>query len=67
MTRAAGDDHSEVLVSEVTVLNATCALYRLAFSRRRADDADIGRLTVTYLVTDGSAGRRISALALHSP
>jgi hypothetical protein len=65
--RAAGYDHSDVLASEVTVLNASSALYRGAFSRRRADGSEISRLTVTYLVTDGSVGRRISALALHSP
>ena len=65
--RAADYDHSDVLSSEVTVVNATSALYRGAFSRRRADGTEINRLTVTYLVTDGSAGRRISALALHSP
>ena len=65
--RAADYDHSDVLGSEVTVLNATSALYRGAFSRRRADGAEISRLEVTYLVTDGSIGRRISALALHSP
>jgi hypothetical protein len=65
--RAADYDHSDVLTSDVTVLNATSALYRGAFSRRRADGTEINRLTVTYLVTDGSAGRRISALALHSP
>lgn len=65
--RAADYHHSDVLRSEVTVLNATSALYRGAFSRRRADGSQISQLTVTYLVTDGSAGRRISALALHTP
>lgn len=65
--RAADYDHSDVLSSDVTVLNTTSALYRGAFSRRSADGTEINRLTVTYLVTDGSAGRRISALALHSP
>jgi hypothetical protein len=65
--RAADYHHSDVLSSEVTVLNATSALYRGAFSRRRADGSQISQLTVTYLVTDGSAGRRISALALHTP
>jgi hypothetical protein len=64
--RAADYDHSDVLGSDVTVLNATSALYRGTFSRRRADGTEINRLTVTYLVTDGSAGRRISALALHT-
>ena len=65
--RAADYHQSDVLSSEVTVLNATSAFYRGAFSRRRADGSQISQLTVTYLVTDGSAGRRISALALHTP
>lgn len=65
--RAAAYDHSDILGSEVTVLNATSALYRQAFSRRRADGDEISRFTATYLVTDGSTGRRISALVLHSP
>ena len=64
---AADYHHSDALSSEVTVLNATSALYRGAFSRRRVDGSQISQLTVTYLVTDGSAGRRISALALHTP
>ena len=64
---AANYDHSKVLSSDITVLNATSAIYRGAFSRRRADGTEISQLTVTYLVTDGSVGRRISALALHTP
>jgi len=64
--RAAGYDHSEILDFEVTVLNARSALYRGSFSRRRRG-GEIGRLTATYLVTDGSIGRRISALAVHGP
>jgi hypothetical protein len=65
--RTADYDHSDILSSEVTVLNATSALYRGAFSRRRADGSEISQLTVSYLITDGSVGRRISALALHTP
>jgi hypothetical protein len=65
--RAADYDRSEVLSSKITVLNTTSALYRGAFSRRRGDGGEINRLTVTYLVTDGPVGRRISALAVHSP
>jgi hypothetical protein len=65
--RAANYDHSEVLDSEVTVLNATSAIYRGHFSRMRSDGLEISRLTVSYLVTDGPAGRRISTLAVHSP
>jgi uncharacterized NTF2-like protein DUF6841 len=64
--RAADYNHSDVLGFEVTVLNATSALYKGEFSRRRADGNEIGRLTVTYLLTDGSVGRRIAALVLHS-
>jgi hypothetical protein len=65
--RAADYDHSEVLSLEVTVLNATSALYRGSFSRQRRDGGEISRLTATYLVTDGPVGRRIAALAVHSP
>ncbi|HTU08466.1 MAG TPA: hypothetical protein VMG13_23165 [Trebonia sp.] len=63
--RAAAYDRSEILHSEVTVLNAASALYRGTFSRQRGDGSEISRLTMTYLVTDGSAGRRISAFAVH--
>ena len=65
--RAAAYDRSEILGSEVTVLNATSALYRGTFSRQRSDGGEISRLIATYLVTDGAAGRRISVLAIHSP
>jgi len=65
--RAAGYHHSEILDSEVAVLNATSALYRGTFSRQTSDGGEIGRLTATYLVTDGAAGRRIAVLAVHSP
>jgi hypothetical protein len=64
--RASAYDHSEIIASEVTVLNAKSALYRGTFSRRRKDGSEINRLTGTYLVTDGAAGRRISLLAVHS-
>jgi hypothetical protein len=63
--RAAAYDRSETLESEVTVLNSTSALYRGTFSRQRSDGSEIGRLTLTYLVTDGPVGRRISAFAVH--
>src|SRR5215470_3727367 len=65
--RAAGYARSEILHSEVTVLNATSALYRGIFSHHRSDGGEIRRLTATYLVTDGAASRRISVLAVHSP
>jgi hypothetical protein len=65
--RAADFDHSDVVDSEVTVLNSTSTLYRATFSRQRRDGGEIGRFTATYLVTDGAEGRRISVLAVHSP
>jgi hypothetical protein len=65
--RAANFDHSDVVDSDITVLNATSALYRATFSRQRSDGGEIGRFTATYLVTDGAEGRRISVLAVHSP
>jgi len=64
--RAAGYARTEILGSDVTVVNSTSALYRGTFSRQRGDGGEIGRLTATYLVTDGAAGRRISVLAVHS-
>lgn len=65
--RAASYDHSDVLDSDVSVLNATSAIYRGEFSRVRGDGVEISRLKVSYLVTDGPVGRRISVLAVHSP
>lgn len=64
--RAASYARSEILGSEVTVLNSTSALYRGTISRQRSDGSEINRLTATYLVTDGATGRRISVLAVHS-
>jgi hypothetical protein len=65
--RAAGYHRSEVLGSEITVVNSTSALYRGMYAYHRSDGSEISRVTVTYLVTDGAAGRRISALAVHGP
>jgi hypothetical protein len=58
--RADGYARTEILGSEVTVLNSTSALYRGTFSRQRSDGGEIGRLTATYLVADGAAGRRVT-------
>jgi hypothetical protein len=65
--RAASYDRTETIDSEVTTLNTTSVLYRADFARRRADGAEIGRLGVTYLITNGPVGLRISALAIHTP
>jgi hypothetical protein len=65
--RATGYYRTETLGSEVTLVNSTSTLYRGTFSRRARDGSEINRLTATYLVTTGEAGRRISVLAVHSP
>lgn len=64
--RAAGYDRSEQLAADTVVLNRSCATHRVLLSRRRSDDTEIARLEVTYLITDASEGRRISALVVHS-
>jgi hypothetical protein len=64
--RATDYHHSEVLSSDVSVLNCSAALHRGSFARQRADGSEISRLTVTYLVTDGPLGRRISGLVIHT-
>ena len=64
--RAAGYARSEILGAEITVLNATSALYQGKLSRQRGDGSEISLLVATYLVTDGPAGRRFSVLAVQS-
>lgn len=64
--RAAGFCRNELVSGEITVLNATSASYLATISRQRGDGTEISRLTATYLITDGAAGRRISVLAVHS-
>ena len=64
--RAAGYAHTELVDSDIAVLNSRSALYRATSSRQRSDGSEIGRVTATYLVTDGPAGRRFSALLVHS-
>ena len=63
--RAAAYARTQLLASEVTVLNATSALYRGTFAYIGNDGGEIRRLALTYLVTDGPDGRRISAFAVH--
>ena len=65
--RAAGYHHTEIVHSEVTVLNATSAIYRGAFARLHSDGTEITRVALTYVVADGSAGLRIAVLAVNSP
>lgn len=67
---AAGYHHSEVLTAEASVINAASALYRTAIARVRSNGTEVGRVAVTYLltdgVTDGFTRLRISVLAAHS-
>jgi hypothetical protein len=63
--RALRYDHTQVLQSEVTVLNATSAMFRANLSRRNVDGGEIDCPTITYLVTDDVAGPRIVLLASH--
>jgi hypothetical protein len=62
--RVPGYARSEIVEAKVTILNATAALYHGTFARQRADGSEITRLAATYLVTAGSAGRRISVVAV---
>jgi hypothetical protein len=62
--RAQRYHHTDVLHSEVTVLNSTSALYRTSLSRRNLDGGEFDRPTITYLVTDDVAGLRIVLLAV---
>jgi hypothetical protein len=64
--RSAGYDRSDELVAETNVLNRSCATHRGRFSRLRADGSEIAQIEATYLITDGPAGRRISAIVVHS-
>jgi hypothetical protein len=61
--RALGFHHIEVLHPEVTVLNATSAVYRATMSRRNQSGDEIGCPTISYLVTDDVAGMRVKVLA----
>ena len=63
--RAAAYHHSEILRSDFTVVNATSAIHRGTFARVRSDGSEINRVDVTYVITEGSSGRRISALLVH--
>jgi NTF2-like protein (DUF6841) len=62
--RANGYHHTDVLQSEVSVLNSASALYRGTLSRRKADGEEFDCPTVTFLVTDDVAGLRIVLLAI---
>lgn len=64
--RAVGYHRSEQLAADTVVLNRSCAMHRARLARLRADGTEIARLEATYLITEGPAGRRISAIVVHS-
>lgn len=63
--RAEDYDRTEQLAGETTALNRSSALHRGRFARLRADGSEVARVDISYLITDGTAGRRISALIVH--
>jgi hypothetical protein len=63
--RAQAYGHTSLLSADVTVLNASSALYRGAFVRHDRHGGEINRLAVTYLITDGTDGLQIAVLASH--
>lgn len=65
--RTAKYDRTETVASEVEIVNRNTALHRAEFSRQRADGTEINHMSVTYIITRGADGFRISALLLHSP
>ncbi|HEV2311259.1 MAG TPA: hypothetical protein VGU73_12125 [Acidimicrobiia bacterium] len=65
--RAAGYVRTEVIASDLTVVNAVSALYRGTFAYHGSGGGEFRRFTATYLVTERAPGRRISVLAVHSP
>jgi hypothetical protein len=65
--RAAGYARTETLDSSTTMLNGTTALHRAHFAWLRADDSEIARMGLAYVITHGVSGRRISALVVGTP
>jgi len=65
--RAAGYARTETLDSTTTMLNETTALHQAHFAWLRADDSEIARMGLAYVITHGVSGRRISALVVGTP
>ena len=63
--RAMRYSSTRVLQSEVVDLNAVSALYRASLARYDDQGDEIDCPTVTYVVTDGDEGPRITMLAAH--
>ena len=65
--RASGYSHTQRVADEAMPVNATTTIYRIDFSRHRADGSEMERLGATYLIAAGASGPRIHAMAVHSP
>jgi hypothetical protein len=65
--RATSVDRIETMACEITALNANAVLYRGDFARQRSDGSQVARLRVTYLITNGEVGFRISVAVIHTP
>jgi hypothetical protein len=64
--RAQGYAGTSVSNVEISVLNASSALYRGSFVRQDGAGAELDRPVVTYLLADGADGLQIAVLAAHS-
>lgn len=56
---------TDLLSSEVSVLNRKAALLEASFVRLRRDESEIAKHTATYLLTESEGEIRISALCMH--
>lgn len=63
--RAAGYHRTIARRSDVNVINAVSALCTATFSQRDRTGAEIDEVTITFLVTETSAGLKISVRAVH--
>ena len=59
------DRHVRAVFGETTVLNATSAVRREGLARRRADDSEIDRVEMTYVIIETDDGPRIAVMAVH--
>jgi hypothetical protein len=65
--RGAGYARTETLDSQTAMLNGSTALHRAHFAWLRADDSEIARMGLAYVISHGESGHRISALVVGTP
>jgi hypothetical protein len=63
--RAAGYHRTIVLRDDMNIINAVSALCTATFSHRDRAGGEIDKATITFLVTETSAGLKISVRAVH--